>query len=112
MEPDPDPLFPNVDPRILINYFQCASWDLDTDPDPRPNEIDPQRCSARLPYPSKYMITVQKLVLHLIDICSLVQKTQTRFQAGRSRFLTGRSRFLSGRPRFLAGKSRFAAERS
>ena len=57
------------------------------------------------------MITVQKLVLHLIDICSLVQKTKTRFQAGRSRFLTGRSRFLSGRPRFLAGKSRFVAGR-
>ena len=51
---DPDPLFPNVDPRIriLIHYSgkvgpgsgstfpKCGSQD----PDPRQNEMDPKRC--------------------------------------------------------------------
>ena len=34
------------------------------------------------------MVTVHILVLHLVDICSLVQKKQ--FVAGRSRFVAGR----------------------
>ena len=29
------------------------------------------------------MVTVQKLVLHLVDICSLIQKIESRFVAGR-----------------------------
>ena len=60
LEPDPDPLFPNVDPRIRIriHYYgkvdpriririhfpQCGSQD--PDPDPRQNEMDPKRCST------------------------------------------------------------------
>ena len=50
------------------------------------------------------MVTVQKLVLHLVDICSLVQKTISRLVAGRSRFVAGRSRFAAGRSRFVAGR--------
>ena len=41
------------------------------------------------------MVTVKKLVLYFVDICSLVQKTISRFLAGRSRFLAGRSRFVA-----------------
>ena len=57
----------------------------------------------RLHYSSKFMVTVQQLVLHLVNICSLVLKIKSRFLAGRSQFLAGRSRFLAGRSRFLAG---------
>ena len=43
----------------------------------------------RLPYQSKYMVTVKKLVLHLVDICSLVQNIESRFATGWSRFVAG-----------------------
>ena len=42
----------------------------------------------------------------MVDICSLVQKTVSRFGAGRFRFLEGRSRLVVvGRSRFVAGRS-------
>ena len=43
------------------------------------------------------MVTVQELVLHLVDTCSLVQKIESLFVAGRSRFVAGRSQFVAGR---------------
>ena len=36
MDPDPDPLFPNVDPRIRIHYYGKA------DPDPLFPNVDPR----------------------------------------------------------------------
>ena len=51
------------------------------------------------------MVTVQKLVLQLVDICSLVQQTISRFLAG---FVTGRSRFVTGWSYFVAGGSRLS----
>ena len=53
------------------------------------------------------MVTVQKLDLHLVDICSLVQKKISRFVAERSRFVAERSQFVKGPSRFAAGRSRF-----
>ena len=50
-----------------------------------------------LPYQSKYMVTIKKIVLHLVDICSLVQNIESRFVAGRSRYVAWRSRFAAGR---------------
>ena len=43
-----------------------------------------------LPYPNNYMVTVQQIVLHLVDICSLVKNRESGFLAGRSRFAAGR----------------------
>ena len=57
-----------------------------------------------LPYQSKFMVTVQKLVLHLVYICSVVQNIESLFVAGRARFLAGRSRFAAVRSRFVAGR--------
>ena len=51
---NPDPIFPNADPRIRIHYYgkvdpgsgstfpKCGSQD--PDPYPRQNEMDPKRC--------------------------------------------------------------------
>ena len=49
------------------------------------------------------MVTVQKLVLHLVDICSLVQKIKSLFQAGRSLFQKNNK---SGAERGAKGDSR------
>ena len=59
-----------------------------------------------LSYPIKYMVTVQKLVLHLVDVCSLVQRIKSRFLAGRSRFQTGRKNNKSDAERCAKGDSR------
>ena len=45
------------------------------------------------------MVTVQNLVLHLVDIRSLVQKAISRFVAGRFRYVTGRKNSKSGAKR-------------
>ena len=54
------------------------------------------------------MVTVQILVLHLVDICSLVQKTISRSLAGWSRFVAGRSRCVAGRKNNKSGGERGA----
>ena len=45
------------------------------------------------------MVTVQKSVLHLVDICSLVQNIESRFVAERSRFVAGSEKNKSGAKR-------------
>ena len=51
------------------------------------------------------MVTVQKLVLHFVDILSLAQKIESRFMARWSRFVGGQSRFVAEWSRFVARRS-------
>ena len=46
------------------------------------------------------------LVLHLVDICSLVQKTISRLEVRRSRFVAGRKNNESGAKRGARADSR------
>ena len=48
--------------------------------------------------------TVQILVLHLVDICSLVHKTKSRFQASWAVSITDKLVSISGRTVTISGR--------
>ena len=90
---------------------------------PGPNNVRPFSCikSSKLArfsfdislpqygYPTKVNTWSQfKIQSFIWLICSLVQKIESRFVAGRSRFATGRSRFVAGRKNNNGGAKRGA----
>ena len=58
------------------------------------------------------MVTVKKLVLYFVDICSLVQKTISRFLAGRSRFFVRAVSICGSRKNNKSGAKRGARAKS